>query len=94
MRLDKYSGREIGQRLAKNVLEHIGILKEVHPDDPNYEELPTFSMPVGTGGYLPGDMIYFNIKMTPEGIPDEFVRAILGNFSNLKRLVQHRTGKK
>lgn len=76
LRLDKYSGREIGQRLAKNVLEHIGILKEVQPDDPNYEELPTFSMPVGIGGYLPGNMIYFNIKMVPEGIPDDLVSLL------------------
>lgn len=74
LRLDKYSGRELGQRLARSVLEYMGILKELQQEDPDYEELPSFCMPIGQGGYLPGGLIYYRIQSVEEGMPDELVR--------------------
>ena len=61
--------------LAKCVTEYMGIKKMTHHNDPDYEKLPQFCMPVGEGGFLPGDLIYYRIKMVAEGLPDEVVNS-------------------
>lgn len=60
LRLDKYSGREVGQKLAKAILEHIGLVTaETAMEE---EELPVFYMPLGTGGVLPNDLFYYHVR--------------------------------
>ena len=73
LRMDKYSGRELGQKLARCILEYINILSPIDPNDPQYEELPVFQMPVGQGGYLPNDLIYYQLRAISEGKPHNLV---------------------
>lgn len=74
--MDRYSGRELGQKLARSILEYINILSPIDPNDPSYEELPAFQMPVGQGGYLPNGYIYYQIKATGEGKPQNLVAGM------------------
>lgn len=60
LRLDKYSGREVGQKLSRAVMEHIGLLTPEPTEDGNDEELPVFFMPQGVGGVLPHDLFYYS----------------------------------
>ncbi len=62
LRLDKYSGREIGQKLSRSIMEHIGLLIPEVSENEAEEELPTFYMPQGVGGVLPNDLFYYYIK--------------------------------
>jgi hypothetical protein len=70
LRLDKYSGREIGQRLSKSLLEYLG----VYTPEINEEEeadLPTFYMPIGTSAVLPCDLKYYHIQKVAIGMPED-----------------------
>jgi hypothetical protein len=73
LRLDKYSGRELGQKLGKRVMEYLGILQPVSPQDREYEHLPTFQMPVGVCCFLPNKQIYVRVAAVPEGLPNILV---------------------
>lgn len=73
LRLDRYSGRELGQRLGQCVLESLGIVAPVVETDEKFEKLPSFEMPVGACAYLPAGMIYIRISAVPEGVPDRVV---------------------
>lgn len=73
LRLDKYSGRELGQKLAMSILEYMGVLSGTDANDPEYQELPVFQMPIGIGGYLPEGLIYYRVNSVLEGVPDEMV---------------------
>lgn len=75
LRLDRYSGRELGQRLGQCVLESLGIMAPVVETDEKYEKLPSFEMPVGVCAYLPAAMIYIRINAVPEGVPDRVVSS-------------------
>lgn len=74
--MDRYSGRELGQKLARSILEYINILSPIDPNDPSYEELPAFQMPVGQGGYLPNGYIYYQVKAIGEGKPQNLVAGM------------------
>lgn len=73
LRLDRYSGRELGQRLGQCVLEALKVMAPVVETDEKFEKLPSFEMPVGICAYLPSDMLYVRIAAVPEGIPDKVV---------------------
>jgi len=61
LRLDKYSGREIGQRLSKSLLEYMGVYTpEVNEEEE--QDLPRFYMPIGVSAVLPNDLKYYHIK--------------------------------
>lgn len=63
LRLDKYNGRELGQKLAQNVLESLdlGYLTN-YPIQNNEEELPKFYMAKGEYGVLPDNLKYIQIE--------------------------------
>lgn len=73
LRLDRYSGRELGQRLGQCVLEALKVMAPVPETDEKYEMLPSFEMPVGICAYLPADLLYVRIAAVPEGVPDQVV---------------------
>lgn len=76
LRLDRYSGRELGQKLGQCVLEDLGIIAPLVETDPKYEKLPSFEMPVGVTAYLPNNLIYIRISSVQEGLPDKVVASI------------------
>jgi hypothetical protein len=59
--MDRYNGREMGSRLARSVFDS-------YDSQANQEgmedELPSFYLPSGQGGVLPGNIIYYHIKTT------------------------------
>ena len=57
LRLDRYNGREMGSRLAKSVFDKYDATAMEGIED----ELPSFYLPQGQGGVLPGDIIYYHI---------------------------------
>jgi len=61
LRMDRYNGREMGSRLARSVFD---IYDSQANQDGMEEELPTFYLPQGQGGVLPGGLIYYQIKTT------------------------------
>ena len=61
LRLDRYNGREMGSRLARSVFD---IYDSQAQGDGMEEELPSFYLPQGHGGVLPGNIIYYHIKTT------------------------------
>lgn len=61
LRLDRYNGREMGSRLARSVFD---IYDPQANQDGMEEELPSFYLPQGQGGVLPGGIIYYHIKTT------------------------------
>lgn len=69
LRLDRFSGRELGQKLGQSVLESLGIMAPIAENDPRYEKLPSFEMPTGVCAYLPGDLMYIRVTSLPEGMP-------------------------
>jgi hypothetical protein len=74
LRLDRYNGREMGSRLARSVFDiydpSIGT-GAGNPDQSSMsdEELPNFYLPQGSGGIIPGDLIYYYIKTTNPLMP-------------------------
>lgn len=85
LRLDRYSGRELGQKLGQCVLEALGIMAKTLETDPKYETLPSFEMPVGVCAYLPNNLMYIRVSSLQEGLPDQVV-SLLANFrSRLSR---------
>lgn len=57
--MDRYNGREMGSRLARSVFD---IYDSNAQQEGMEEELPSFYLPQGQGGILPGDIIFYNIK--------------------------------
>jgi len=61
LRMDRYNGREMGSRLARSVFD-------IYDSQANQEgledELPSFYLPQGQGGVIPGGLIYYHIKTT------------------------------
>jgi hypothetical protein len=76
LRLDRYSGRELGQRLGQCVLEALKVMAPVVETDEKFEKLPSFEMPVGICAYLPAGLLYVRINSVPEGVPDRVVSRI------------------
>ena len=63
--MDRYNGREMGSRLARSVFDIYDPALGNTADPSSLEdELPTFYLPQGQGGVLPGGIIYYNIKTT------------------------------
>ena len=62
MRLDKYNGRELGQKLAKSVLDSLDLSHLFDAPITSEEEIPILSMPIGIGAYLPSNLIYYYVK--------------------------------
>lgn len=62
LRLDKYNGRELGQKMAKSLLEALDLGYLINQKLPDPDDLPTFYMPVGIGGILPSNLRYYYIK--------------------------------
>ena len=73
LRLDRYSGRELGQKLGQCVLEALGVLAPVLETDEKYEKLPQFEMQVGVCARLPGNLLYLRASSVQEGLPDAVV---------------------
>jgi len=61
LRMDRYNGREMGSRLARSVFD---IYDAQANQEGAEEELPSFYLPQGQGGVLPGDIIYYHICTT------------------------------
>ncbi|KAM3135741.1 hypothetical protein pb186bvf_012138 [Paramecium bursaria] len=61
LRLDKYNGRELGQKLSKCILEVLG-LSYLTSQNYSVEELPQLYMPIGQGGIVPFKNYYYHIK--------------------------------
>jgi len=61
LRMDRYNGREMGSRLARSVFDIYDTQANQEGMD---EELPSFYLPQGQGGILPGEIIYYHIKTT------------------------------
>jgi len=59
--MDRYNGREMGSRLARSVFDIYDTTANQEGMD---EELPSFYLPQGQGGILPGEIIYYHIKTT------------------------------
>jgi len=59
--MDRYNGREMGSRLARSVFD---IYDAQANQEGMEEELPSFYLPQGQGGVLPGEIIYYHIKTT------------------------------
>lgn len=57
--MDRYNGREMGSRLARSVFD---IYDSNAQQEGMEEELPSFYLPQGQGGILPGDILFYNIK--------------------------------
>lgn len=64
LRMDRYNGREMGSRLARCVFDIYDPSSANNNGDGGVDELPTFYLPQGEGGILPGDIIYYHIKTT------------------------------
>jgi len=73
LRLDKYSGREIGQRLSKSLLEYMGVYTP-EINDEETQDLPTFYMPIGTSAVLPNNLLYYHIKKVEIGMPEDLLK--------------------
>ena len=58
LRMDRYNGREMGSRLARSVFDIYD--SQANPEGME-DELPSFYLPQGQGGVLPGDLIYYHI---------------------------------
>lgn len=58
LRMDRYNGREMGSRLARSVFDIYDTQANQEGMD---EELPSFYLPQGQGGILPGEIIYYHI---------------------------------
>jgi hypothetical protein len=61
LRLDRFNGREMGSRLARSVIDIYDTQAQQEGMD---DDLPSFFMPQGAGGVLPGGIIYYHIKST------------------------------
>jgi len=59
--MDRYNGREMGSRLARSVFDIYDAQANMEGME---EELPSFYLPQGQGGVLPGEIIYYHIKTT------------------------------
>ncbi len=67
LRLDRFNGREMGSRLARSVFDIYDptISAAVHDQSSlSEDELPTFFLPQGLGGRIPGGLNYYYIKTT------------------------------
>lgn len=72
LRMDRYNGREVGLRAAQSLLASV--------DGDAYEQLfgelvetlPTFYMPRGKGGLLPGHQHYYHIEEPHYALPAQF----------------------
>ena len=64
LRMDRYNGREMGSRLAKSVFEIYDPAVGAQEPSGGEDELPTFYLPQGLGGVLPGRLVYYHIKTT------------------------------
>lgn len=67
LRLDRFNGREMGSRLARSVFDIYDptISAAVHEQSSlQDDELPSFYLPQGVGGRLPGALDYYYIKTT------------------------------
>ena len=63
LRLDKYNGRELGQKLAISILRYLELepqidLRAALSSD---EELPSFNQPLGIGAVLAKGLKYYRI---------------------------------
>ncbi|EAR95092.1 hypothetical protein TTHERM_00641200 (macronuclear) [Tetrahymena thermophila SB210] len=74
LRLDKYNGRELGQKLAKCLLDSLDL---GYLTDQIYSlgELPNLYMPIGIGAFLPGDLFYYHIKKNDYARPSKTMEA-------------------
>mmetsp|Transcript_29462 Transcript_29462/g.28608 ORF Transcript_29462/g.28608 Transcript_29462/m.28608 type:complete len:214 (+) Transcript_29462:2101-2742(+) len=64
--MDRYNGREMGSRLARSVFDIYdpSVGNQGQERSTMEEELPTFYLPQGQGGILPGGLIYYHIRTT------------------------------
>lgn len=73
LRMDKYSSREVGQRMARSVLEYMNILYPVSHNSPDFEQLPVFHMPIGEGAYIVKNLIYFHVTSVSKALPTRLI---------------------
>lgn len=59
--MDRYNGREMGSRLARSVFDIYDPQSDINKA-PQIEEIPQFYLPIGYGGVLPANLIYYHIK--------------------------------
>ena len=59
--MDRSNGREMGSRLARSVFDSYDSQAQ---NEGMEDELPSFYLPQGQGGVLPGKIIYYHIKTT------------------------------
>jgi len=67
LRLDRYNGREMGSRLARSVFDIYdpAVAAASHEQSSlTEEELPSFFLPQGYGGKIPGDYWFYDIFTT------------------------------
>lgn len=67
LRLDRYNGREMGSRLARSVFDIYDPAVSAASQDQSSiveEELPSFFLPQGYGGKIPGDYWFYDIYTT------------------------------
>ena len=76
--MDRYNGREMGSRLARCVFDIYDPSSATGgAADGGVDELPTFYLPQGEGGILPGDIIYYHIRTTNPLVSREGSRSIV-----------------
>lgn len=88
LRLDKYNGRELGQKLSKCILEQLK-LSYLTSQQYSVEELPQLYMPIGQGGVVPYQLYYYHIKKNDFSRPKALINAevkhiVSDNFQNSK----------
>mmetsp|Transcript_10830 Transcript_10830/g.10742 ORF Transcript_10830/g.10742 Transcript_10830/m.10742 type:complete len:167 (+) Transcript_10830:2218-2718(+) len=67
LRLDRYNGREMGSRLARSVFDiYDPAIAAASQEQSSLteEELPSFFLPQGYGGRIPGDYWFYDIFTT------------------------------
>jgi hypothetical protein len=67
LRLDRYNGREMGSRLARSVFDIYDPAVSAASQEQSSlteEELPSFFLPQGYGGKIPGDYFFYDIYTT------------------------------
>lgn len=75
LRLDKYNGRELGQKLAQSVLSSLDLTHLFDCPQISEDQLPSFYMPIGISAFLPGNFIYYNIRKNDYFRPKKTLNA-------------------
>ena len=75
LRMDYSNGREIGIRMARSFLEiQDPMIASMEQSSIIDEVLPSFYLPQGLGGLIPGNLIYYHIRNTRQILPKKVCR--------------------